>query len=115
MSRKRIAFLVVGVALILGVAPSAMASHCFNCRPTPDGTGVCVAAFGIIPGREFCDDGGDYCQLSGDVCVPHGLAPEPEPLAAEYFVASIERLDEPQAAVNETLLASLETARSFKR
>ena len=116
MSRKWIAFLAVGVALILGVAPSAMAGHCLRCRPTPDGIGTCVTAFGVIPGREFCeDDGVPYCQLSGEVCVPHGFAPDPEPFAADYLVASVERLDEPRNAVDETLVASIETAQPSKR
>ena len=113
--KKKWIVLLVGVALILSAAPSAMATHCWRCKVVGGGVSICVAATGQLGGREFCEDGSGVCQPSGDTCVPHGLAPEPEPLAAEFTVASVERLDEPQSAASETLVTSLETDTPSKR
>jgi hypothetical protein len=45
------------------------------------------------------------CQISGDRCYGHPIAQLSTPLAAEYAVASVERLDEPQTAAAETIVA----------
>jgi hypothetical protein len=80
-----------------------MADHCSTCR-----NGNCRPA--TVPAYYFCEDLGPTCSLTGWGCGgPHPFTPE-EPFAAEFTVASVERLDERQPApAEQTRVASLET------
>lgn len=105
--RKRIA-LLVGVALILSAAPDAFADHCWRCRYFPRlGEVACVTVNSTtIGGWTICEeDGTGGCSVSGEECAPHTAAFVP-PLASEYTVVAVERLDEPRTAADETLVAS---------
>ncbi len=83
--------LVPLVLITLAVAPAAMAEHCFWCV-----SGQCIDVAG--GGRPVCTEfPGGYCQTSGSPCLH--FAPM-EPLASEFTVVSVERLDEPQSAAS---------------
>ena len=101
--RKRLVLLFVIFAMVLTVVPAAMADHCSTCK-----FGTCRPA--TVPAYYFCDDSGGTCNLSGWGCGgPHPFTDE-EPFAAEFVVASVERLDERQPApAAETRVASLQT------
>jgi hypothetical protein len=100
MKRRIISLLVL--AVVLTGAPAAMADHCDRCRPIDN---ECVPA--INYGFEICwHPGTEYCVLENP-CGDHRA--EPEPLAAEFTVASVERLDEPHTTASETIIASLAT------
>ncbi len=103
---KRIAFLVV--VLTVFAAPTLLADHCFRCKIVPEPeVSYCVLYtnpnFQIGWTECFSDETG--CFVSGDRCYGH-LAQLSTPLAAEYAVASVERLDEPPAS---TATAEAET------
>jgi hypothetical protein len=101
--RKRLVLLLMVFAIVLTAAPLAMADHCTTCR-----FGNCRPA--TVPAYYFCEDLGTTCSLSGACGGPHPFTEEQEPLAAEFIVASVERLDEQQPASSEaTRVASLET------
>ncbi|HYI08518.1 MAG TPA: hypothetical protein VEK57_05580 [Thermoanaerobaculia bacterium] len=105
MKKRILLFLVV--AVVFATAPDAMAV-CYRCNVDK----ICVT--GGPFGYQICRDGvgGGHCYLDA----PCGsLAGEVEPLAAEFTVASVERLDEPQTAASETLVASIETPPSANR
>jgi len=102
--KKRLVLLFMVFALVLTVAPLAMADHCRTCK-----FNTCRPA--TVPAYYFCDDSSGTCVLTGWGCGgPHPVAPE-EPFDAEFVVASVERLDEQQqpAPADETRVASLET------
>jgi hypothetical protein len=109
---KRIV-LLTGIALIgiLGAAPDAMANHCFRCKLFQQSFD-CVAATGTTPGYPICQTDGITCQTSGTRCTAH-TASVAAPLASEYAVASVKRLDVPDSGVNETLVAQTQTAKSI--
>jgi len=107
---KRIALLAgFAVIAILSVAPDAMANHCFRCKLFQMELD-CVAATGTTPGYPICETDGITCQTSGTRCTPHTASVAP--LASEYQVASVERLDEPGSAVSDTLVAQAQVAQS---
>ena len=102
---KRIAFLVV--VLTVFAAPSLMADHCFRCKivPAPE---VSYCIYHTNPqflGWTECYSDETGCLVSGDRCYGHAVAQLSTPLAAEYAVASVERLDEPHTARAETIVA----------
>jgi len=101
--KKRLVLMLMVFALVLMVAPLAMADHCTTCR-----NGNCRPA--TIPAYYFCEDLGATCSLTGWGCGgPHPFTEE-EPFAAEFLVAAVERLDERQpASAEQTRVASLET------
>ena len=103
--KKRI-FLMVVVILTILIVPMAMASHCLRCRPGPIvGQSTCTIATGtLLGGYEECTVENGRCQTSGAFCPPHTAAVTP--LAMEYQVAAVERLDEPQSGASETLVAA---------
>jgi hypothetical protein len=113
---KRIA-LLAGIAMIaiLSVAPDAMATHCFRCRwYFYEQTYDCFPLPGpVLGGRPFCETDGITCQTSGDQCAPHTASVAP--LASEYTVASVTRLDEPGSRANETRVAQTQIAQSTTR
>ena len=101
--KKRLILMLMVFAIVLTIAPLAMADHCTTCR-----FGNCRPA--TVPAYYFCEDLGATCSMSGWGCGgPHPFTEE-VPLAAEFVVASVERLDEQQpAAAEQTRVASLET------
>ena len=100
--KKRLVLMLMVLGVVLTFAPLAMADHCKTCR-----NGDCFPA--TVPAYYFCEDLGATCRLTGWGCGgPHPFTEE-VPFAADFTVASVERLDEPQPAANETRVASLET------
>lgn len=99
---KKHLILLLVVAIALAAAPAAMAK-CQKCKPA-------ILACGDVEtgGYEFCKWTVDNNCYFHTPCTSL-LAAAPRPLAAEFTVASVEPLDEPQAAASETLVASLET------
>ena len=104
--KKRLILLVV-LALVVAVAPAALADHCVRCR-----NNACAIAF--TGGALSCTVTGGTCTVSGTCSGPHPFIDE-EPFAAEFTVALVERLDEPQTAAPETAVASLETTQPAHR
>lgn len=100
--KKRVILTLMVFALVLASAPVAMADHCSTCR-----YGNCRPA--TVPAYYSCTSNGVSCTLTGWGCGgPHPFTEES--LAAEFVVASVERLDEAQPAQSEqTRVASLET------
>jgi hypothetical protein len=112
MKKPVISLLIL--AIVLTVAPAALADHCRICRLRSDGTYTCWIA--VNGGQPICDDFTvpGTCVLSGNTCTgPHPFVEEP--LAADFTVASVERLDEPQPSQSGTRIASLETPRAAHR
>ena len=106
--KKRLVLMLMLMAIVLTVAPLAMADHCTTCK-----FGNCRPA--TVPAFYFCEDLGDTCSLTVACGGPHPFTAE-EPLSAEFEVASVERLDERQPATAEqTLVASLETPAPSQR
>jgi hypothetical protein len=101
--KKRLVLMLMVFAMVLTVAPLAMADHCSTCR-----NGNCRPA--TVPAYYFCEDLGATCSLTGWGCGgPHPFTQE-EPFAAEFVVASVERLDDGQPVpAEQTRVASLET------
>jgi hypothetical protein len=109
--KKRLVLMFMVFALVLTVAPLAMADHCTTCR-----NGNCRPA--TVPAYYFCEDLGATCSLTVACGGPHPIAPEEEvPFAADFLVASVERLDHRQQAtpVEETRVAALETPAPSQR
>lgn len=99
--KKRLISLLV-LTLVMALAPAAMANHCLRCKPLAE---TCVGS--INYGFQYCDwdDWTGIC-VTSDPCGNHSASLS-QPLAAEYAVASVERIDEPQAnPAAETLVAS---------
>jgi hypothetical protein len=92
---------LLALTFILTIAPAALADHCERCKPL---TQTCVPTLNFGFAICYWDIEGCHTDLP---CGDHAL-PEPEPLAAEFNVASVERLDEPKTAASETLIASVE-------
>ena len=94
--KTRIASLLLIVVVALSMAPAAMA-QCRRCS---------LAWQDCIPVSSF---GYEICVFEGDGCYLENRCPAyaetSEPLAAEFTVASVERLDEPQTAAPQTLVA----------
>lgn len=103
--KKRLVLMFMVFAVVLTVAPLAMADHCTTCR-----NGNCRPA--TVPAYYFCEDLGATCSLTVACGGPHPVAPE-EPFAADFTVASVERLDQHNdrqpSRGEETQVASLET------
>lgn len=106
--KKRVLLMFMVFAIVLTVAPLAMADHCSTCR-----NGNCRPA--TVPAYYFCEDLGATCSLTGWGCGgPHPFTEE-EPFAAEFTVASVERLDGQPAPDEQTRVASLETPAPSQR
>lgn len=112
---KRFALLAVAaLTVVLSAAPDAMASHCLRCKWVAGAQEFdCVPVSGSTPGRPFCETDGITCQTSGNQCALHTASITP--LASEYTVAAVERLDEPSSGSSETLLAQIQTAEPLTR
>ena len=98
---KRLVLLAGVVLIALSAAPDAMATHCERCRFYPiEGEWACITPPPLLGGHEFCAEGGTWCEEWGTYCPPHSKPP----LASEYTVESVERLDEP---VEQTEIAQV--------
>ena len=102
---KRIALLVV--VLTVFAAPALMADHCFRCKIVPEPEiSYCIyytnPNFQIGWTECYSDENG--CYTSGSRCYGHPVTASTA-LAAEYTVASVERLDEPPAAAANPVVA----------
>ena len=102
--RSRLAVSLI-LACVLITAPAAMA--CEKCQFSTSG----VSCVETLRGWAVCQViDVNWCNIS----IPCGSAlTEPEPLAADYVVASVERLDEPAPAV--PVVASVERNRETHR
>jgi hypothetical protein len=95
--------LLFATIVLLTIAPAAMADGCFRCVPLP--TPHCVNAF-HVDGFTICFVDETGCHLDGAQCAPMGSEAA---LSSEYKVASVERIDEPQAPASPTPLVAPET------
>ncbi len=106
--KKRLVLMLMVFAVVLTVAPLAMADHCTTCK-----NGNCRPA--TVPAYYFCEDLGATCSLTGPGCGgPHPFTEE-ETFAAEFTVASVERLDGHPASAEQTRTATLETPAPSQR
>ncbi|HEY0143800.1 MAG TPA: hypothetical protein VGF48_23130 [Thermoanaerobaculia bacterium] len=107
--KKRLILMMMVFAIVLTFAPMAMADHCVTCR-----YGNCFPA--TVPAYYGCEDLGATCRMTGWGCGgPHPFTEE-VPFAADFTVASVERLDQRQPApADETRVASLETPAPSQR
>lgn len=107
MKKRLLSLLVLMVVLTLAIAPAALADHCRRCAGSiPNQT----CAIAVTGGKPTCFVSGGTCTLQGLTCTgPHPFIETDEPLAADFFVASVERLDDARPAATETRIASLET------
>ena len=100
---KRILPLVVVAVMLVVAAPAAFANHCERCRVSTT-VFQCISS-PVLPGQTECFADETGCRTSGIQCGPHTLASVP--LATDYAVASVERLDEPAQPADETRVAVL--------
>ncbi|HYI10152.1 MAG TPA: hypothetical protein VEK57_13920 [Thermoanaerobaculia bacterium] len=101
---KRYGILLLVVAIALASAPAAMAK-CQRCKPA-----ILACGDATIGGWEYCEWTWDNNCIVHTPCGTLAAAAPSESLAAEFIVAAVERLDEPQIAASETpAVASLET------
>lgn len=99
---KRYGILLLVAAIALASAPAAMAK-CQRCKP------AILGCAQTATGWEYCEWTWDNNCITHTACGSLLAAAPAESLAAEFTVASVERLDEPQATASEPLVASLET------
>jgi hypothetical protein len=113
MKKRLLMLLVLTAVLTLTIAPAALADHCSRCAGTIPNQWCAPAATG---GRPICYISGGACVFQGATCTgPHPFVEPDESLGADFFVASVERLDEAQPAASETRIASLETPQPAQR
>jgi hypothetical protein len=98
--KKRLVLMLMVCAVVLTVAPLAMADHCITCK-----NGNCAVA--TRPAFSNCVDLGESCMLTVPCGGPHPFTEET--FAAEFTVASVERLDGHPASAEQTRTALLET------
>jgi hypothetical protein len=110
---KRLLPLLIVVAAFLA-APAAMARECYRCKirslPHTEPPQCKVVTVGPRFFECYEDFELDECVLTGSGCTELAAA-APVTLASEFTVASVERLDDAQAAANTALVASLRTTR----
>lgn len=107
MKNRWIPLIALAAVLATLIAPPAMADHCQRCRVTTTSVSCFPATTG---GYQSCTVSGGTCVLSGTCGGPHPFIEIEEPFGADFEVASVERLDEPQQPKqDETRVASLET------
>ncbi len=94
---KRMTLVVFAMLLMLGAIDAS--ASCRICRPSDD---ACVIR---LDGALGCDYTFGFCQEVG-VCPP-GFAPTAKdvPMASQWTVASVERLDQPTDKKNSQALA----------
>lgn len=103
---KRILPLAVVAVMFVLAAPAAFANHCERCRASTT-VFQCIPS-PVLPGQTECYADETGCWTSGIQCGPHTLASVP--LATDYAVASVERLDEPVQPADEIRVAVLAPA-----
>ncbi len=119
MKKRLLSLFALTLIVLVGVVPAALADHCSRCS-----TGMkCRPAAG--GGAASCNDSvPGVCTLSGTCGGPHPFVETEDPFAADFIVASVERLDEHTAghtdeprstASSEPQVASLETPPAAKR
>jgi hypothetical protein len=96
--KKRLIPLLAVIAIAFAAVPDAQA--CVRCQFSVD---YSTCKWGTLFGSTDCDDSTGQCVLSGESCRQSAAA---APLATEYAIASVERIDEPQQPA-ETLVASI--------
>jgi hypothetical protein len=99
---KRTIPVLFAVAILFVAAVPAQADHCFRCEFHVDYS-ICRPNTNF--GNTDCDDSSGFCQLNGVQC-RHTTAAV-TPLASEFQVASVERIDEAPAP-NTALVANLD-------
>ncbi len=106
--KQRLVVMLMVFAVVLTVAPLAMADHCTTCK-----NGNCRPA--TVPAFYFCEDLGSTCNLTVPCGGPHPFTEET--FAAEFTVASVERLDghPTPASAEQTRIASVETPAPSQR
>jgi len=98
-------FIPLLVLTLTLAAPVAMADHCERCRPATLSCGP-ASNFGF----ENCEWTFDNQCITSSPCGDHSASlAAAQPLASEFTVALVERLDE-APSVSEARVASLETA-----
>lgn len=104
LSMKRAIPLLFVIAILLTLAPSAMANHCYGCKLYPE-PGEYPPECVRYPngGWMYCEENWETYEC--DVAFHCGWHATP-PLASEFEVASVERDDEPRMTASETLVAS---------
>lgn len=102
MKKRLLALLVL--TIVMTIAPAAMADHCARCRPVAQ---TCAPASNYGWDSCYRDEVEGICYVDTP-CGDH-VAALSTPLAAEFAVASVERLDEPQTAAAATLVAAAAT------
>ncbi|MEA2489097.1 MAG: hypothetical protein QOH21_889 [Acidobacteriota bacterium] len=114
MKKRLLSLLVLTVVLMLAIAPAALADHCRKCSGTIPNQTCGIAVTG---GKPICYISNGTCVLEGLTCTgPHPfIDADDDPLGADFFVASVERLDEAQPAASETRIASLELPQPAQR
>jgi hypothetical protein len=105
---KRTASLLIVLSLVVLAAPAAMA-ECYICRFSYATCRPATATSTNAWTQCFSEDG--ICELSGSPCTVSASASAsiPAPLASDYRVASVERLDEPQQPNADGLVATVAT------
>jgi hypothetical protein len=101
---KRIVLLVAVLSVV--IAPNLMASWCYRCKvvPAPEVSYCIEHTSTAFLGWKMCTSDSTGCFTSGDRCYGQPTQQSSTPLAADYAVASVERLDEPQTAGAATLV-----------
>jgi hypothetical protein len=108
---KRTASLLIVLSLVVLAAPAAMADNtCYICRFSFATCRPATATSTNAWTDCFSEDG--ICELRGSPCTPSlsASAAVPAPLASDYKVASVERLDEAQQPNADGLVASATVA-----
>lgn len=104
---KRAIPLLFVIAILVTIAPTATANHCYACKLYPEPGEYppqCVRYSNYA--FMYCEENWETGEC--DVEFPCGAHAAP-PLASEFQVASVERDDEPRATASETLVASTTT------
>lgn len=107
---KRLLTLLLTVALTAVIAPAALAD-CYKCQivPAPQ-VRYCTAATNPLIGNTECYSDETGCYLSGPRCSPGSFAAT-TPLASDFQVASVQRVEEPASATTTPNVAEpVETA-----
>ena len=113
MTKRIVLLSAAALFVVLSAVPDAMANHCFRCKFVAyEQEFDCVPVFGSTPGRPICETDGITCQTSGNQCTLHTASVPP--LASEYTVAFVERLDDAGDAA-ETRVAPTQVAQSVTR
>jgi hypothetical protein len=105
---KRVIPLLFVFAILLTIAPAAMANHCYGCKLYPEpGTYPPECVRYPNGGWSFCEENWETYEC--DVAFHCGWHAAP-PLSSEFELVSVERLDEPGTTASEILIADTATA-----